>query len=253
MIIVAALVALVQVSAARNGSPSPITVAGMTAAALFEELASGAIGGVRNGGQSLIAIPQLERENARLRAEDVAVAQENARLHEEVTAYSQQVALAPRMAEYRNSIAARVIGFPPENESRAVTIDRGTRNGVSRDDGVLTAKGVVGRVIEAGPFTSKVALITDFTSNIPAVVQRGRYWGIAKGNDASVRLEYVSQDAPLKIGDRVVTGEARSFHSGALIGTIIRIERGDTNLYQTAIVKPAVDLSSLDRLVVVPK
>jgi rod shape-determining protein MreC len=157
------------------------------------------------------------------------------------------------MAEYRNAIAARIIGFPPENEVRSVTINRGTRNGVSRDDGVLAAGGVVGRIVEAGPFTSKVALITDFTSSIPAIVQRGRYWGIAKGNAASVRLEYVSQDAPLRVGDRVVTGEARSFHSGALIGTIVRIERSDASLYETAIVKPAVDLSSLDRVVVVPK
>ncbi|HEY8297822.1 MAG TPA: rod shape-determining protein MreC [Candidatus Baltobacteraceae bacterium] len=253
MIIVMSLVALIQVSAARSGSASPITVAGTTAAALLEGAASAVIGGVRAGSRGLVDLPQLERENGALRAENTAIEQENARLHEQVVAYSQQLALAPRMAEYRNAIAARIIGFPPENEVRSVTINRGTRNGVSRDDGVLAAGGVVGRIVEAGPFTSKVALITDFTSSIPAIVQRGRYWGIAKGNAASVRLEYVSQDAPLRVGDRVVTGEARSFHSGALIGTIVRIERSDASLYETAIVKPAVDLSSLDRVVVVPK
>ncbi|MDQ2873235.1 MAG: rod shape-determining protein MreC, partial [Candidatus Eremiobacteraeota bacterium] len=211
------------------------------------------IGGIRGTGEAAASLPQLERENRSLRARNVRLELDNARLHEQVAGYSQQVALAPKMAEYRNAIDARVIGFPPENEVNSVTIDKGTRSGVSRDDGVLAANGVVGRVVEAGPFTSKVALITDFASSIPAIAQRGRYWGIAKGNDSSVRLEYVSQDAPLKIGDRVVTGEARSFHSGAVIGTIVGLERGDAQLYQTAIVKPAVDLSRLDRVIVVPK
>ncbi|MGZ3503588.1 MAG: rod shape-determining protein MreC [Vulcanimicrobiaceae bacterium] len=253
MIIVTALIALVQVNAVRSGTTSPITAAGVTAAALFEEITSALVGGVRSGGQSLISLPQLERENAALRARNLRLEQENAQLHEQVTAYEQEVAIAPRIAEYHSAVGARIIGFPPENEIRSVTIDKGTRDGVARDDGVLAAHGVVGRVVEAGPFTSKVALITDYTSTIPAITQRGHFWGIAKGNDSSVRMEYVSQDAPLRIGDRVVTGEARSFHSGALIGTIVGIERGDASLYQTAIVKPAVDLSSLDRVVVVPK
>ena len=68
-----------------------------------------------------------------------------------------------------------------------------------------------------------------------------------------MRLEYISQDAPVHVGDRVVTGEARSFHSGALIGTIKKVERSDTGLYQTAVVEPAADLGALDRIVVIPK
>jgi rod shape-determining protein MreC len=188
-----------------------------------------------------------------LRSRNAALERENERLHELVAAYRQQVAIAPRLAEYSRAVEARVIGFPPEGGVQSVTVDKGTRDGIARDDGVLSAGGVIGRVVEAGPFTSKVALLTDFTSTIPAIVQRGRYWGVARGNQTSVRLEYVSQDAPLRIGDKVVTGEARSFHSGALIGTIIKIERSDSSLYQTAVVKPAASFSTLDRVVIVPK
>lgn len=201
----------------------------------------------------MASLPSLARDNGGLRARNLQLERENARLHELVAAYQQQIAIAPRLDEYPRAIEARVIGFPPENGIESVTIDKGTRSGVNRDDGVLAAGGVVGRVVEASPFASKVALITDFTSTIPALVQRGRYWGVAKGNQTSVRLDYVSQDAPLRAGDRVVTGEARSFHSGALIGTIVKVERSDSTLYQTATIKPAVDFSRLDRLVVVPK
>ena len=253
VIIVAALLALLQVSADKAGAPSPIAGAATTGALVLQEALSAASGSVSGGVRSMLNLPALARENARLRADNTAVVQENVRLHELLAAYQAQAAIAPRLAEYHGSIEARVIGFPPEAAVQSVTIDRGSRSGVARDDGVLAAGGVVGRVVEADPLTSKVALITDFTSTIPAVVQRGRYWGVAKGNQSSVRLDYVSQDAPLRAGERVVTGEARSFHSGALIGTIVSIERNDASLYQTAVVKPAVDFSRLDRVVVVTK
>lgn len=195
----------------------------------------------------------MAHDNRDLRTRNMQLEQENARLHELLAAYQQDTAIAPRLEEYPRAVEARVIGFPPENAVQTVTIDKGTRTGVHRDDGVLGAEGVVGRVVEATPFASKVTLITDFTSTIPALIQRGRYWGVAKGNQTSIRLDYVSQDAPLRKGDRIVTGEARSFHSGALIGTVVKVDRSDSALYQTAIIKPAVDFSRLDRVVVVPK
>lgn len=247
------LVALIQVSAARAGTPSPLTTAVTTAGLAIEEAISATIGFVRGGGQAVASLPGLAHDNAGLRAQNRSLEQENEHLHELLAAYQQDVALRPRLEEYAKTVQARVIGYPPEAAVQSVMIDKGSRDGIGRDDGVLAADGVVGRVIEAGPFTSKVALITDFTSTIPAIVQRGRYWGVANGNQTSVRLNYVSQDAPLKVGDRVVTGEARSFHSGALIGTIVKIDHSDSSLYQTAVLKPAVDFSRLDRVVVVPK
>ena len=253
VIIVASLVALIQVSAARSGASSPISSAGTTAGAAFELVASTALGTVRNGAAALIRLPSLGRENAVLSGQNARLADENSRMREELTAYRERSALAPQLHEYRSGVEARVIGFAPENANRTLTINAGSRAGISRDDGVLGAGGVVGRIVEVAPFTSKIALITDYASDIPAVVQRGRFWGIAKGNDTSVRLEYVSQDAPIRVGDKVVTGEARSFHSGALIGIIVKIEHGSDSLYQTAVIKPAVDLNSLERVVVVPK
>lgn len=178
--------------------------------------------------------------------------QENARLHELASAYAAESAVRPAVDLY-HGIEARVIGFPPENESRAVTIDKGSIAGVRPEEGVLAADGVVGRVVAVAPLSSTVVLITDYTSRIPAVVRRGRWWGIARGNLGSVVVDYIEQDAPLRVGDVVVTGEGRSFHSGVPIGMVTEIERSSSALYQTVVLRTSVDLGALDRVVVVPK
>jgi len=188
----------------------------------------------------------------RLRTRNQRLVEENDRLAELASASAQQSALRPVVDLY-HGIEARVIGFPPENESRAVTIDKGSLAGVRADEGVVAAGGAVGRVIAVAPLSSTVVLVTDYTSRIPAVVRRGRWWGIARGNLTSVVDDYIEQDAPLRVGDVVVTGEGRSFHSGVPIGTVTQVERGTATLYQTVVLQTSVDLGALDRVVVVPK
>ena len=245
-----AVVALVQLNAQRTGTESPIATAATSVFGFAESAVAAIAGGSRSAATSVASLPSLSSDNSRLRAENRALIMENARLHELAAAYAAETATRPVVDLYRG-VEARVIGFPPENETRAFTIDKGSSAGIHRDDGVVATDGVVGRVASVGPFSSTVVLITDYTSRIPAIVRRGRWWGIARGNLTSVRMEFVPQDAPMRVGDAIVTGEGRSFHSGVPIGTVLAIERGDATLYQTAVVKPAVDLAALDRVVVV--
>lgn len=209
--------------------------------------------GLHGAGGAVLQLPKLERDNGTLRAQNTALQAQNQRLQELAAEYGSQLTVKPVVDFYAGAIEARVIGFPPEATSQSITIDRGSKNGVHKDDGVIASGGVVGRVESVSLFSSKVILITDYTSRLPAVTRRGRFWGIAQGNLSSVRVEYLPQDAPLKLGDMVVSGEGRSFHAGVPIGKIVRIERSDTTLYQTAILKPAVELGALERVVVVPK
>ncbi|HEX4012618.1 MAG TPA: rod shape-determining protein MreC [Candidatus Cybelea sp.] len=243
---------MLQISAQRGNATSPITSIGGSVFAAGERAIAVTTGLARTLGTTVISLPRLEGDNAQLRDENRRLSKENDRLHELAAAYAASNAVRPVVALY-DGIEARVIGFPPENESRAVTIDRGSNAGIHKDDGVVAASGVVGRVVSVSPFSSTVLLATDYASRIPAVVRRGRWWGIARGNLSSVVIEYVEQDARLRVGDVVVTGEGRSFHSGIPIGTIAAIERGSTTLYQTAVLKPSVDLGALDRVVVVAK
>lgn len=252
IIIVAAVVALVQINAQRTKTDSPIAAVASTAFLGLESGVSSIVAGVRAGAVAVAALPRLERDNARLRTANRALTVENSRLHELAASYAAETSARVAVEQY-GGVEARVVGFPPENDVRTVTIDRGARAGIRRDQGVVTTDGVVGRVASVGPFSSTIVLATDYTSRIPAVVREGRWWGIARGNLTSVRLEYVPQDAPLRVGDVVVTGEGRSFHSGVPIGTVTEVERGAATLYQTAVVKPAANLGALDRVVVLSR
>jgi rod shape-determining protein MreC len=249
---VAALLALVQINAERTGSESPIATVATTFFDVAETTVATAVDLGRSAAAGIVSLPGLARENAALRAQNRHLIEENARLHELAAAYAGEVAIRPRIDLF-GGIEARVVGFPPENESQAVTIDKGSIAGVHRDDGVIDGNGVVGRVAAVGPLSSTVVLITDYASRIPAVVRRGRWWGIARGNLTSVRMEFIPEDAPLRSGDVVVTGQGRSFQSGVPIGTVESVERGDTTLYQTAVVKPAAALGALDRVDVLPQ
>jgi rod shape-determining protein MreC len=250
---VAALIALLQLDFARAGRTSPLTVTVTTASAYLQLAASTVINGVRAGIDAAVRTPRLATENGRLRTENATLRLQNDEYRERLARVPAAQDIAAAKLAHPDGIEATVIGYDPEATTHVVTIDRGAKDGVHRDDGVVSGAGVVGRIVEVSPLSSKVLLITDATSKLPAVVQHGRWWAIAVGTSTRVKLSYVSQDAKLKVGDRVVTGEGRSFHAGALIGRIKQLAPVSAGaLDQTAIVEPATDLTALSRVVVLP-
>jgi rod shape-determining protein MreC len=253
-ILIAALLALLQLDFIRSGRASPLTVIVTSIGAWAQFAATGASNGVRDAFTAVVRTPQLESENGALRARVEQLERENESLHESLARVPAEAALARAQSEQPGGLAADVIGFDPENALHVVTIDRGAKDRVQTDDGVMTGDGVVGRVIEVDPLSSKVLLINDPTSRLPAQVQRGRWWAIAVGTLTRVKLRFISQDAQLRVGDRVVTGEGRSFRSGVLIGRISSLEPMNAGaLDQSAIVDPAVNLAALTRVLVVRK
>ncbi|MBV8073862.1 MAG: rod shape-determining protein MreC [Candidatus Eremiobacteraeota bacterium] len=252
--IVAALVALIQLEYARQGRTSPLTGSFTSLYAYLEFAVAASIGGVRTAVDYTVRLPRLESENARLTDENARLRAQNAELNETLARVPSELGLERARALYPSGIAAAVIAYDPENKQQIVTIDKGSNAGVSRDDGVVNDEGVVGRVVETSPLSSKVLLITDYTSNLPAIVQRGRWWAIATGTLTRINLHYVSQDARLHVGDAIVTGEGRSFHAGLLVGHIASLTPMPAGaLDQQAIVEPAVAFGRIDHVVVLPK
>src|SRR6185295_14889900 len=160
------------------------------------------------------------------------------------------------------TLAARVIAGSPTPGSLTVTIDRGSDDGVQTDMAVIAAKGVVGRVInQPTPHAAQVQLligklagagVTIERSGAGIALERTGTGGIAVGGagDPPLRLEYVPNSADLRVGDRVLTsGQDGIYPPGFLVGIVERAERGA--VYWTVAVRPAVDFTHIDIVLVV--
>jgi rod shape-determining protein MreC len=152
------------------------------------------------------------------------------------------------------TMAAEVIAGNPDPVMRTVTIDRGSYDGVLADMAVIAPSGIVGRVLApVGTRAARVQLIIDRNAAAGAVTERTRAGGMVVGSEANapLRMELVSNLADVKAGDAVVaSGVDGIYPKGYLIGRVESAVRG-AGLYQTISVRPAVDFSGLEEVLVV--
>lgn len=149
------------------------------------------------------------------------------------------------------TVVARVVGRDPAH-SQTVTIDKGRSHGVKEDAAVITAAGIVGRVIHSSNFSSIVQLIIDSQSAVGVMLQSTRTLGVIKGTGGrELDLEYIDDDNDLKEGETFITsGQDRIYPKGLPAGIITSVgpRRG---LFKTVQIRPAVDLGRLEEVVCV--
>lgn len=147
-------------------------------------------------------------------------------------------------------VPAQVIGRDPSNWSNSIIIDKGSNAGIRQNKAVLSTRGLVGRVLEAGRYSAKILLITDPNSKVGVTLQRNRQGGILVGRpDGLCRMVYIALDSDVVSGDKVVTaGFGSIFPKDILVGEVIRVEKEPGRLYKSAVVKPSEDLSRLQEV-----
>jgi len=152
-----------------------------------------------------------------------------------------------------SAYGARVIGRDANPMAMMLTIDRGGRDGLRRGFAVVAPQGVVGQVAESSYTASRVVLLTDHNSGIDAIVQRSRARGVVKGGtDGTCRMEYLTRDADVQVGDRILTsGLDGVFPKGLVVGEVVEVGRSNRGLLQAATVQPSVELEKLEEVLVV--
>jgi rod shape-determining protein MreC len=162
------------------------------------------------------------------------------------------------LLNFKKSIAipllpAEVVAFDPSGWFQTILIDKGSNDGVTRDMAVVSAAGLVGRVIGVSRHYAKILLILDPNSAVDALVQRSRARGILVGRGRGrCLLKYVQRNEDVQVGDRVVSsGMGGVFPKALPLGTIQGVVRGNSGLFQTVEVEPAVDFGRLEELMVV--
>jgi rod shape-determining protein MreC len=214
---------------------------------------SGGFSGIRNVWSGYIGLRHLKVENDALKR-DLASAQ---------VAVQEQRALADRtrglerLLDLREhlqlkTIAAEIIGAAATPDFRTLTIDRGTRDGVRSDMSVIAPAGVVGRLVVPSLRSSKVQLLVDRNAAAGAIIERTRAQGVVVGSgDDRLRLDYVSEVFDVVAGDVVITsGIDGIYPKGFIIGRVESVERAG-GAYKRILIKPAVDFSALEDVLVV--
>ncbi|HZT08551.1 MAG TPA: rod shape-determining protein MreC [Chloroflexota bacterium] len=152
-------------------------------------------------------------------------------------------------------LSVNVIAQDPLAIVQGVTVDRGSDDGVTVDAPVITWRGLVGRVVEVEPTASKVLLITDVNSAVSARIQNpdSRATGVVRGTgDGHLIMQYVPRSDVLRTGDLAITsGIGGVFPSGIVVGRVLQVRQRDVDVFQEALVEPAVDVRSLERLYIV--
>jgi rod shape-determining protein MreC len=218
----------------------------------IEKLADRSSFGVRGVWDRYIALIGLHDENQRLKRENDDLKMQ---LQEQREAILEAQRVRALMGVEGNGIGkpivARVIGRDPAR-SQTITIDKGTSHGLKPDTAVITASGIVGRVIHAGNFASIVQLVVDSQSAVGAMLQSTRRLGILKGTGGrELELDYIDDDNDLKEGDVFLTsGQDRIYPKGLPVGVILSVgpRRG---LFKAVQVRPSADLGRLEEVLCV--
>jgi rod shape-determining protein MreC len=155
----------------------------------------------------------------------------------------------------RHPDLARVIGQDPTNLTHFIIVDQGSAEGVKVGMPVVTPQGLVGRVTATGTHWAKAMLIIDPSSSVSAVVQSTRATGVAQGDvNGNLIIKYVPQGEAIKTGDLILTsGFGGTFPKRLVIGEVAEVHKRDIELFQEAIIKPTVDFTRLEFVLILKK
>jgi rod shape-determining protein MreC len=211
--------------------------------------------GTSNLWHGYIYLRGVRQENRNLKEQLEQLRLHQARLEEDAQqARRLQSLLGFKEQFVAQTMAAQVIGLSGSPQSRTFYMDKGSDEGIAKDMAVITAEGVVGKVLRVYPSTAQVLMIDDQSSGVGAILETSRLQGVLRGTPSGrVVLDKIMNDEPVQAGEKVLTsGGDQIFPKGLLIGTVGKVGQGK-EFFLDVQIKPAADLSKLEEVLVITK
>jgi len=210
-----------------------------------------------NGWHNYADLRGVRKQNRELQDEIARLQMEQVRLKQDADQARRLQALLDFKEKFiSKTLAAQVIGTSGTEQSRLITIDKGSNDHIKIDMPVITPDGIVGKVKEVFPLSSQVLLINDHDSGAGVILESSRLQGIIKGTPlGELQINDIMSDEKVEPGERVVTsGGDRIYPKGYAVGTVISSTPDRENDPFLAIkIKPAADLSRLEEVLVITK
>lgn len=254
----AALIVIAAVTAAVGGRMSPGANIFGTVTAPFRSLASKISGGISS-------FVEVYTEGEKLNIKNAELETEISELRKKLADYEQAVS---ENEFYKNYLdikdanpsfkftAATLISRDKEDPYKGFIINKGSVNGVSAHDPVITNEGLVGYIGEVGLTTSKVVTVLSAELTAGALDNRTSDSGVLSGSaelasEGLTKFYNLSRSCNIAVGDYVVTSGEGIFPKGLLIGTVQTIgsDKYNTSIY--ANVKPFADIDGIRGVMVI--
>jgi rod shape-determining protein MreC len=206
-----------------------------------------AIGGVKN----YFLLTRTSQENERL-LKEVAELKVQIRLAHQIRQENERLRKMLDLSEKLpyTLIPGEVVGRDAKAaQSRTITVNRGTRHGITARMPVVTPDGVVGMTIFVDVLSAKVLMLTDLSSSIGAMLEKDRVAGILNGDGQnSCILKFLPINVQVKKGDLVVTsGQEGIFPEGLAVGRVLQ-EIKESTLYRSFEVVPFPNYTSINEV-----
>ena len=201
----------------------------------------------------------LLAENAALK-EQLAQIQEDARNADAAARENERLRAMLELKEDREDYAfvdGYIISKSSTDWSSTFTIDSGTNVGIEPGMCAITENGeVVGLVSEVGPNYSVIKSIMDPSLEISATIADSGYNGMVQGSaimglSGLLQMNYLPSSAVIRNNDQVVTSGSTVYPRNLILGYVVDADFDDAGIAKYAILKPAVDVGSLEQVFVV--
>ena len=194
------------------------------------EMLSRPVNQVRRLGERTMDYSAVYAENERLRAEleRLKVAEHTAE-QLQIRVNRLEALLNVQLEPSIEYVTGRVISDSGGPFVDTVITNIGRRAGATNGQAVVDGDGLVGRVISTGPDASRVLLLSDLNSRIPVAIQPSNFKAILAGDNSDRPvLQYLSNDAKIAVGDRVVTsGDGGLMPAGIPVGMVVEALGGE--------------------------
>lgn len=206
---------------------------------------------IQNVFDGVTKVDSLREQNARLKAR---ISELEGSISEE-RAIGKQVSELELLLDLPNiedatGVVARVIGGPPGNFERTLTLNKGTSQGIVIGMPIVAGNGLVGKVTDASKTQSTVTLIDSPGLGVGVRTETSREQALTQGRtgDKLMRLAFLGNPrTEIKVEELVFTAgvEGAAYPPDLAVGRVVRVDRDRGDLDPDVFVEPVVDLNSL--------
>ena len=212
-------------------------------------------GFISNAERYFSDLVQVQRDNAALRRAQLGLAERLLRqdvLEEENRQL--RALLDMREAVAVKTVAADVLFSSRDPFSRRVVLDKGSLQGVEPGQVVIDEIGIVGQVVRVDPVQCEVNLITDRAVSVPVRSLRSGVRGVLSGaGEGRLEMKFVSADADIKVGDRLVTSGLDGLYiAGLPVAEVQEVRRGE-EAFAVIVARPLALVEHAEHLLILDR